>query len=69
MICSTLRRPSIRSARSRAGGQQHADLFEERVEQRPARAAPEMMLVQGVRRLDAVADGDVADHAALAGWR
>jgi len=48
-----------------AGGQ-HTGLLEQRVEQRPARAAPEMVLLQGGRQLDAVANGDVADQAAFA---
>ena len=48
-----------------AGGQ-HASLLEQRIEQRPARAAPEVVLLQSSRQLDAVADGDVADQAAFA---
>jgi hypothetical protein len=47
-----------------AGGQ-HASVPQQRIEQRPARAAPEVMLLQGGRQLDAVADGDIADQAAL----
>ena len=48
-----------------AGGQ-HTSLLEQRVEQRPACAASEMVLLQGGRQLDAVADSDVADQATLA---
>ena len=47
-------------------GREHAGLLEQRVEQWPARAAPEVMLPQRCGQLDAVADGDVADEAALA---
>jgi hypothetical protein len=47
-------------------GRQHAGLLEQRVEQRPARAAPEVVLLQRRRELDAVADGNVADQAAFA---
>ena len=57
--------PQRPQPRWRAGGQ-HASVLEQRVEQRPASAAPEVMLLQSRRQLDAVADGDVADQAALA---
>lgn len=44
---------------------EHAGLFQRRVEQRPARAAPEVMLLQRLGELDAVAHGDVANEATL----
>jgi hypothetical protein len=47
-------------------GREHAGLLQHRVEQWPARAAPEVVLPQRCGQLDAVADGDVADEAALA---
>jgi hypothetical protein len=50
----------------RRPGREHAGVLEQGVEQWPARAAPEMMLFQGSGQLQAVADGDVADQAALA---
>jgi len=57
--------PQRPQPRWRAGGQ-HASVLEQRVEQRPASAAPEVVLLQSRRQLDAVADGDVADQAAFA---
>jgi hypothetical protein len=50
----------------RSSGGQDSGLLEQRVEQRSARASPEMVLLQGCRQLDAVADGDVGDEPALA---
>src|SRR3954466_4404261 len=40
-------------------GREHAGVLQCRVEQRPAGAAPEMVLLQRYGQLDAVADGDV----------
>jgi hypothetical protein len=57
--------PQRPQPRRRPGGE-HAGVLEQGVEQRPARAAPEMVLFQGSGQLQAVAHGDVADQAALA---
>jgi hypothetical protein len=45
---------------------EHASLLQHRVEQWPARAAPKVVLLQRFGQLEAVADGDVANEAALA---
>ncbi|MET9662401.1 hypothetical protein [Streptomyces sp. NPDC006510] len=50
----------------RCACREHAGLLEQGVEQRPARAAPEVGFLQCGGQLDAVADSDVADQAALA---
>ena len=50
----------------RSGGGQDPGLLEQCVEQRAARASPEMVFLQGGRQLDTVADGDVGDEPALA---
>ena len=57
--------PQRPEPRWRTGGQ-HTGVLEQRVEQWPASAAPEVMLLEGGRQLDAVAHGDVADQAAFA---